>query len=275
MIRRQDGQTAAEYVGMLLVVSVIIAAVASGGVGVHLGGVIDRQVCKVFGDCEGPQKQRDGAKAAPRAIARVARTPPPDPPLRPPVGEVDDYGGGLGELLFGRPYMVIDGRVVEVEENGLGGVVRVVGRVLGVGKKAWQAAKARARPLGIPTGMLLAAEKVARVRARQLTELLPQIERERFKTMAVGVGKAPDGSYRVIIGTNNPNGVLPAAVRAAIEEGEVVATRMGEGHAEVQILRWMEANRYQPVTVGAGRAICAQCADAIARAGATAASRLR
>lgn len=50
---------------------------------------------------------------------------------------------------------------------------------------------------------------------------------------------------------------------------------MGEGHAEEQILRWMFAHEWQPITVAAGRPICTRCADAIARSGATAASALK
>lgn len=81
--------------------------------------------------------------------------------------------------------------------------------MLGVGKRAWQAAKVRAKPLGINPGLLLASEKMARVRARQLQQLLPRIERERFKTIAVGLGKDQRGVLRLVVGTNNKNGTLP------------------------------------------------------------------
>jgi hypothetical protein len=196
--------------------------------------------------------------------------------LRPPQGEVNDYKGGLDDLVFGPEYVVFRGRVVKLEQNGIGNLLRELVRYLGVGKRAYKAAKERARPLGLNPGLLLASEKIARVRARQLQQLLPPIERERFKTIAVAIGRDPQGSLRLVIGTNNRNSVLPKALQPIIaRSGEMVATGMGQGHAEVQILRWMLMNRWRAITVGAGRPICAECADAIARAGATAASALK
>jgi hypothetical protein len=81
---------------------------------------------------------------------------------------------------------------------------------------------------------------------------------------------------RLVIGTNNKNGVLPRSIAAEVGRSrQTVATGMGIGHAEVQVLRWMRVQGWKPITVGAGRDICPRCADAIARAGATAASRLK
>ncbi len=198
------------------------------------------------------------------------------PLLRPAQGEVNDYRGGLEDLVFGPQYVLIDGRILELEQNGPGGLFRGLLRSLGVGRRAFQAAKVRAKPLGLNPGLLLAAEKIARVRARQLTQLLPPIERERFKTIAVGIGRDRHGVLRIVIGTNNRNGTLPGALRAAVQRSrEPVATGMGSGHAEVQVVRWMLVNRWRPITVGAGRPICPECADAIARVGATAASVLK
>lgn len=70
--------------------------------------------------------------------------------------------------------------------------------------------------------------------------MLPQIERARYKTIAVGIGKDRRGVLRLVIGTNNPSGALPRSIAAEV-----------------------------------GRAICGPCADRIARAGATAASKLK
>lgn len=291
----QRGQTTAEYMGMLLVVAATIAALVTSDVPGAVARGVERQVCEIAtqrGCDPAPRSSRPifvgdpRSRTARRPSATISRRPPPPdreplagPPApdwqRPPQGEVDDYGGGLDELIFGAEYAVIDGEVVELRENGIGGVIRKVGRLLGVGKRAWEAAKQRAKPLRINPGLLLAAEKVARVRARELQNLLPQIERERFKTMAVGVGRDPSGRLRVVIGTNNPNGNLPRAVKGAIKKGEQVAEEMGRGHAEEQVLRWMAANNLKPITMGAGRPICPACADAIARSGATAASRLK
>jgi hypothetical protein len=51
-VRCQRGQTAAEYVGVLLVVSVIIAAVSNTTVGTSIARHLDRMVCEIF-DGEG------------------------------------------------------------------------------------------------------------------------------------------------------------------------------------------------------------------------------
>lgn len=210
------------------------------------------------------------------AAGAVSRAEAAPTLLRPAQGEVNDYKGGLDDLVFGPAYVVIRGRIVEVQQSGIGKVFRELARYLGAGKRAYNAARTRARPLRINPGLLLAAEKIARVRARQLQQMLPRIERERYKTIAVAIGRDRQGVLRLVIGTNNKNGTLPRSLAAAIgRSGETVATGMGAGHAEVQILRWMTANRWRPITVGAGRPICARCADAIARSGATAASALK
>jgi hypothetical protein len=54
-LRAQAGQTAAEYMGVLLVVSVIIAAVATTQVGTQIREEMSRIVCEIFGgDCGEP-----------------------------------------------------------------------------------------------------------------------------------------------------------------------------------------------------------------------------
>ena len=53
----QAGQTAAEYMGLLLVISVIIAAVATTTVGTQIREEMSRIVCEIFGgDCGEPKK---------------------------------------------------------------------------------------------------------------------------------------------------------------------------------------------------------------------------
>lgn len=178
--------------------------------------------------------------------------------------------------VFGPEYVVFRGRVIALKQNGPGKLFRELARHMGVGRRAYVAATARAKPLNLNPGLLLASEKITRVRARQLQQFLPRIERERFKTIAVAIGRDPQGGLRLVIGTNNKNGTLPRSLAAVIgRSGETVATGMGAGHAERQVLRWMLVNRWRPITVGAGRPICTECADAIARSGATAASPLK
>lgn len=54
MIRDERGQTAAEYMGMLLVVAVIVGALANAGLGDRIAGVVDASICRVMGgDCKG------------------------------------------------------------------------------------------------------------------------------------------------------------------------------------------------------------------------------
>jgi len=284
VIRRETGQTAAEYVGVLLLVAVTIATLATAGPGPQIAHELERIVCRAFGTCEiareGATRDRADRRAGRGPTARAAsalRPPPPDPPLIPKVGEVDDYGGGLTEMIFGgEPYTVMGGEIWEVKQAGvpLGPIIRTVGRALGVGKKAWQAAKARAKPLGVPTGLLLAAEKAARYQSRDLQRKLTTVE-QRYKTVAVGVGKAPDGKFRLVVGSSDPNGLYPASIRGLIKKVGIPAMQPGHVHAEVRVLEWMKANGYRPITVGAGRPICPLCADAIARTGASAASRLK
>jgi hypothetical protein len=57
----QAGQTAAEYMGVLLVVSVIIAAVATTQVGRQIREEMSRIVCEIFGGDCGEPEQSEGA----------------------------------------------------------------------------------------------------------------------------------------------------------------------------------------------------------------------
>lgn len=51
---RQAGQAAAEYLGALLLVSVVVAVLVKSGVGGQIAGALDRAVCEIAGgDCEG------------------------------------------------------------------------------------------------------------------------------------------------------------------------------------------------------------------------------
>ena len=52
--RDQRGQTAAEYMGMLLIVSVIVAALFTAGLGGSISGTVDRLICTIAGggSCE-------------------------------------------------------------------------------------------------------------------------------------------------------------------------------------------------------------------------------
>jgi hypothetical protein len=66
-MRRERGQVAAEYLGVLLVVAAIVAAVAGGGLAARIAGGLAREVCRIAqtGDCGA------GIAAAPPGAATV------------------------------------------------------------------------------------------------------------------------------------------------------------------------------------------------------------
>jgi len=67
VIRDERGQTAAEYMGMLLVVAVIIGAMANAGLGEAIASAANRSICRIMSTCEGgkaPKPERV-AKANP------------------------------------------------------------------------------------------------------------------------------------------------------------------------------------------------------------------
>jgi hypothetical protein len=61
----QRGQTAAEYLGLLLVVSVIVAAVATSNAGATIRHQLSEQVCKIAGGTCKAQPDRSAARTRP------------------------------------------------------------------------------------------------------------------------------------------------------------------------------------------------------------------
>lgn len=115
-------------------------------------------------------------------------------------------------------------------------------------------------------------EQQAASRARTLQGLLPDGSKGRV-TMGVGIGQDAAGALRTVVGTSERGGYLRPAVRAAIRDGEEVAS--GASHAERNILAHMAWNGIRPITIGAGRPVCPPCAGAITEASATAATPLK
>jgi RHS repeat-associated protein len=109
-------------------------------------------------------------------------------------------------------------------------------------------------------------------RAAALQDLLPAASRGRV-TMGVGVGQDANGVLRTVIGTSERGGYLRAPVAAAIRNGEEIAG--GTGHAEQNIIAFMEENGINPIEVAAGRPICTVCAETIQHAGGGFGSPLR
>jgi hypothetical protein len=109
-------------------------------------------------------------------------------------------------------------------------------------------------------------------RARELQSQVPEDQQGRV-TMAVGIGRDLEGNLRTVVGTSEPGGYLREGV--ILKEGEELAR--GNSDAERNILSHMSAglDPIKPIAVAAGRPICPECAEAIANAGATAASELR
>ena len=70
---RQTGVAAAEYLGALLLVSVIVAVLVTSGVGGQIAGGISGLVCRIGGgECESGQTGRPGGLAG-RPMSSVAR----------------------------------------------------------------------------------------------------------------------------------------------------------------------------------------------------------
>lgn len=112
-------------------------------------------------------------------------------------------------------------------------------------------------------------ELVAR-RAVELQQQLPEKSRGRV-TMAVGIVETDNGDKTTVVGTSEPRGYLRPGV--SLEKGEVVAP--GSGHAETDIIDWAEQREQSVTTIGAGRPICPNCAEAIRRVDAQPATRLK
>jgi len=329
----ERGQTAVEYIGMLLVVAAAMAVVLSSGIGDAVTAKVEQAICAIatddgLDDCAGgapttasgdgagprtPPTEGEGqgidAVAAERAASPAAQSaavvpasasggaepcfastggceagpqgaivePPPD------VAPEAEEEGGLDEAVLGPPegnWIVRDGQLRQQFENGIGGgAIRALGRaVVGLGAKALNAAKARAARLGtrgVSAEGLLASERTARTQAAGLQKLLPAVTRDRA-TMAVGVGRdKATGALRVVVGSSERGALRPAVREAVRSSGAMTARTPGRAHAEQRVLNYMRANGLEAVTVGAGRPICSQCAAAIAKEGATAASRLK
>lgn len=114
------------------------------------------------------------------------------------------------------------------------------------------------------------AESWAARRAGELQGSLPPGSQGRV-TMGTAVVRDSTGSEIRAISTSEPGGYLRPGI--ALEPGEAVVS--GTGHAEADIVAWANQNRYEVVTVGAGRPICGSCAAAIDGAGGTAATPLK
>jgi Bacterial TSP3 repeat len=77
-LRNERGQATAEYLGVIVLIAAILAAVAAGGIGSVLTDAIDDAICKVVGDCGG-SGDGDGDEAAPGDRHAAERTDPNDP----------------------------------------------------------------------------------------------------------------------------------------------------------------------------------------------------
>src|SRR3954471_13839138 len=127
-MRGERGQTAVEYLGALLVVSVLIAGVATSDVGERVRGAMRTQVCKIAGgDCAAPRSSRGT-----RALARAASKPPKEtlhgvplapspPPLPAGDGGASGQWGTKGAGLKGRAMKLLAGRLADgAEASGCG-----------------------------------------------------------------------------------------------------------------------------------------------------------
>jgi hypothetical protein len=88
---------------------------------------------------------------------------------------------------------------------------------------------------------------------------------------AVGMGIDEQGALRTVIGTSEEGGYLRPGVM--LNDGEDLAA--GFGHAERDVLDFMNGNNIDAWVVGATRPICPECAAAIEDSGAEPATPLR
>jgi RHS repeat-associated protein len=186
-------------------------------------------------------------------------------------GGLSPAGKDVVATLQGPRYIEENGRVVELQQNGL--PIRQLLELLGAGAEEGAGSElraARAGDLGLSTETLAGAESLTASRARELRAALPQASRGRT-TLAVGVGKSESGDLRIVVGTNEPGGYLRGV---DLNEGELRATGPQQ-HAEQNVLQAMRENGLTPVTVGASRPICALCESDILRAGATTATPVK
>jgi filamentous hemagglutinin len=108
----------------------------------------------------------------------------------------------------------------------------------------------------IATGPALAeAATQAAARVAELRAALPAGSRGRV-TLAVGIGRTAEGRQVTVIGTSEPAGYMRPGV--TLKGEEVLAT--GSGHAEENVINYMQSNGISPLTIGASRGICTSCA---------------
>jgi hypothetical protein len=120
-LRCERGQSAAEYVGILLVVVAVVGVIATSGIGDAITRGIANAICSVSGtacaersggrDRAGADRARDGASPADRGLDGAGgvnelgldggEAPEPfDPPTPDPgAGEYDSEGAGVGDRL--------------------------------------------------------------------------------------------------------------------------------------------------------------------------------
>jgi filamentous hemagglutinin len=110
----------------------------------------------------------------------------------------------------------------------------------------------------------------AKRRSSRLQAALPEASRGRV-TMGVSVGRDEAGALRTVVSTSERRGYLRPGV--TLEDGEELAT--GDGHAEPSGIAYMHEHGITPITVGAGRPICENCARSIRDAAAAPATELK
>jgi filamentous hemagglutinin len=73
--------------------------------------------------------------------------------------------------------------------------------------------------------------------------------------MAVGLAEDANGVRSTIIGTSEPGGYLRPGV--LLQPGEILAP--GTGHAEMDILNYVNENGLRLLEIGATRPVCGGC----------------
>ena len=74
-LARNAGQTAAEYLGILLVVSVVVAAIASSAIGIDIARRVSELVCEIGGGSDCGAHAREAVRPQVRDVREPARRP--------------------------------------------------------------------------------------------------------------------------------------------------------------------------------------------------------
>jgi RHS repeat-associated protein len=110
-------------------------------------------------------------------------------------------------------------------------------------------------------------------RVAQLSEALGK-SKDFGETMAYGLARDGSGKIVKIVGNNgSQNGYIRPGVRKILAPDEIIAS--GREDAEMNVLMYMKQNNLEPITIGATRPVCDNCAMSLSFEGVMIATPLK